>query len=157
MTKTRSPFLPINTDIDDAVIERIAHAKGVPTLSIQDAPKVQAEQEAPTRAVVVEVQPIAIREGEGAAASVASAHEPQALEPRTAPTPRSRVAYVKAGIPDYAYKELALRQIEDNVTINYLILQGLRAIGISIAEDDMIEDGRRLRGRRAQIHPDSRT
>lgn len=49
----------------------------------------------------------------------------------------------------------ALRQIHDNVTLNYLILQGLKAIGITIVDADVVEDGRRLRGRRANNSHDT--
>jgi hypothetical protein len=157
MTNTKKPFLPITNDIDDMVIERMAQAKGVPTLSVG------AESERPrniARREPADVPQAAMSAGwESAEKGRGDALVPAAVaadmadvarsEPSSGPNARARVTYVRAGIPDYAHKELALRQIHENVTLNYLILQGLRAIGITIAEADMVEDGRRLRGRRA--------
>lgn len=139
MTQAKKPFLPITNEVDDALIERIAHAKGVPRLSVGAEPVPGPVVDTSVRAGREEESPVPAGQPALPVAPVAT----------PAPTPRARVSYIKAGIPDYAYKELALRQIEDNVTLNYLLLQGLRAIGITIADADMVEDGRRLRGRRA--------
>lgn len=148
MTKAKSPFLPITNDIDDSVIERIAEAKGVPTLSLRAEPERPSPTPAQERPVAGVPPANPEREGAGRQLPAAIAASPAPSVPPGAPTPRASVAYVKFGMPDYAYKELALRQVQENVTLNYLILQGLRAIGITIEDADMVKDGRRLRGSR---------
>lgn len=153
MTNTKKPFLPITNDIDDMVIERMAHAKGVPTLSVSIEPErprdVARREPAAVPQAAMSAEWESAEKGRGGAAVAADMADVARSEPPSGPNARARVTYVRAGIPDYAHKELALRQIHENVTLNYLILQGLRAIGITIAEADMVEDGRRLRGRRA--------
>ncbi len=52
-------------------------------------------------------------------------------------------AYMKNWCPDYLHDELSITSIKRKVTINYLILEALRHSGYTIADKDMVQDGRR--------------
>lgn len=136
----RKPFLSIAGDIDDDALEAVARMKGVPSLTPAPLPTVAAALSQVTAAAAVPVAAV----GQGAAMV--------GTEPainRIGPTPRSRMSYVKACMPDYALTELKTRALQQRVSINHLLLKALDQSGIHIKLDDMIEDGRRLRGRNA--------
>jgi hypothetical protein len=59
------------------------------------------------------------------------------------------MSYVKACLPDYALTELKTRALQQRVSINHLLLKALDQAGIHIKPDDLVADGRRLRGRNA--------
>ncbi len=71
-----------------------------------------------------------------------------AITPSMEP-PRPQLSYIKAAIPDYALTDLKTRALQDEVTVNHLILKALTGLGITIRPEHMVEDGRRLRGRNA--------
>lgn len=127
--------MSIAADVDDGALEAIARKKGVPAMTPPD--------EAVT----------AVRPSQGTARDprtyenvpLASANERLAKEP----TPRRRMSYVKACLPDYALAELKVRALKDRVSVNHLLLKALTLSGIAIRSEDMIEDGRRLRGKHA--------
>jgi hypothetical protein len=122
MTESKKPFLSIAAEVDDDAIEAIARKKGVPVLTTNVA--------AP-RASVPEPG------GQGAVIT-------PSMEP-----PRPQLSYIKAAIPDYALTDLKTRALQDEVTVNHLILKALTGLGIAIRPEHMVEDGRRLRGRNA--------
>ncbi len=148
MSNNRKPFFAITPDIDDVALEEIARAKGVPSLTRAEQPAsepVPAHTTEPPKSDPVgqgrEVLP------ESVLREPADAVE---LPPHAAvhgPTPRERISYVKAGIPDYALLELKTRAAQQKVSLNHIILSALKAAGITIREADLVEDGRRLRGR----------
>jgi hypothetical protein len=49
-------------------------------------------------------------------------------------------------VPDYAWMAVKTRAAREMVSVRHAIMSALKASGIEIADDDMIEDGRRLRG-----------
>ena len=128
----KKPFLSIAADIDDSAIERMALAKGVPQLSqtVANRSQAMAAMSEPSRA--------------GQGAQIVPAAEPEV----ETPTPRARISYVKAGIPDYALLELKTRAMHEKVSLNHIILSALKTAGFDIHDRDLIEDGRRLRGSR---------
>ncbi len=132
MTDTRKPFLSIAADVDDEALEAIARGKGVPSLTPPDDRAGISSDRKPDRA------------GQGAVAE----SQPDAIADR-GPTPRTRMSYVKACLPDYALTVLKTRAIEERVSINHILIRALSSIGIAIRPEDMIEDGRRLRGKNA--------
>lgn len=147
---TKKPFLSITPDVDDDAIAALARTKGVPELTPQAMP-------APRRAITIpdthandrsaEATEQRAGHGVGQGAPVAplpSATAQTSAEP--APTPRARISYVKAGIPDYALVELKTRALTEKVSLNHLLLAALRKDGITIHDADMVEDGRRIRG-----------
>ena len=133
MADNRKPFLSFASDIDDTAIEAMARSKGVPALTRPDA--------TPARQTVDHVQ-----SGVSALSNAALGTE-AVTEPGS--TPRSRMAYVKACLPDYALLELKTRAARDRVSVNHILMKALTLAGIPIRSEDMIEDGRRLRGSQA--------
>lgn len=122
MSESKKPFLSIAAEVDDDAIEAIARRKGVPAMT------------------TAEVTPRASEPaGQGAA-----------ITPSMEPLPqRPQLSYIKAAIPDYALTDLKTRALQDEVTVNHLILKALTGLGIAIRREHMVEDGRRLRGRNA--------
>lgn len=123
MIKTREPFLPVDTDIDDGKLERLAQAKGVGAMVRTEAASV------PVAAAAVQPKPRIepeARVGEG-------------------PTPRSRMKSVNLELPDYVWTELKIRSAREQVSVRHLIMSALKAGGTAIHEADMVEDGRRVR------------
>lgn len=150
----RKPFLAIAPDVDDEAIARLAEQKGVPVLTRAAPPR-------PRREIVV--PDTAANDGTGdaghgeigrAGQGGAAAHRPEDRRPEDAtpaPTPRARISYVKAGIPDYALVELKTRALHEKVSLNHLLLKALKATGITVHDADLVEDGRRLRGKAAEL------
>ena len=132
MADTRKPFLSFASDIDDTAIEAMARSKGVPALTRPDT--------ASDRMRLTHTQKPA-RDDDATG-------EPEA-DHETGSTPRSRMAYVKACLPDYALLELKTRAARERVSINHILMKALTVAGIPIKPEDMIEDGRRLRGKNA--------
>ena len=130
MTDQRKPFLSFASDIDDTAIEAMARSKGVPALT---RPETMPEQPRSDRRD---------RTAGGSEASLAAAPAPG-----TGSTPRSRMAYVKACLPDYALLELKTRAARERVSVNHILMKALTIAGIPIKPEDMIEDGRRIRGK----------
>jgi hypothetical protein len=135
MDDKRKPFMSIAADVDDGALEAIARKKGVPAMT----PPARLAQAGTV--------------GQGTASGDRT-HEPTpqlfASDPaERKPTPRRRMSYVKACLPDYALAELKVRALKDRVSVNHLLLKALTLSGIAIRSEDMIEDGRRLRGKNA--------
>jgi len=125
MKTQRPPFQPVTPDIVDEKIERLAQEKGVGVLV-----------KAP------------IREQGGRMPDLPAA-ETEPTAPPSGATPRSRMKAVNIELPDYVWTELKIRAAHRQTSVRHIIMSALRADGISIAEADMVEDGRRLRGRLA--------
>jgi hypothetical protein len=118
----------------DARLEAKAAEKGIPTLIATPAPAMPAARP---------------HEPEPAAARTTS-HAPKLprmdLATRALPsTPRHRMKGLKFEVPDYAYAEIKKRLAEEIVSQRYFLLSALRAKGIFIKDEDMVEDGRRIR------------
>lgn len=132
MADTRKPFLSFASDIDDNAIEAMARSKGVPALTRPDTPSVRER-----------VSPIDQTAGIQDDSCVPD------LDLETGLTPRSRMSYVKTCLPDYALLELKTRAARERVSVNHILMKALTMVGIPIKAEDMIEDGRRLRGKNA--------
>lgn len=140
MTDKRKAFAPITDDIDSR-IEAMARAKGVPSLT---AP------EAVTPLHSGSARELAHRAGERPLVLTPS---PEETRDHVASVPKTKVTSVKSFVPDYAYLEIKLRAAHERVSVNHIVLKALHEAGFHIKPEDMIEDGRRLRGSRA--HPQS--
>ncbi len=57
---------------------------------------------------------------------------------------RKPVTRVPLELPDYAYDEIRRRALAGRCSSRYIIMKALQMYGVTIAEDDMPEDGRRL-------------
>lgn len=99
----------------DARIELLAKEKGVGTL----------ERPAPERA------------------SERSGRETNTLPVEA--TPRAKMKTLNLELPDYAWTELKIRAAQRQTSLRHVVMMALVADGITIANVDMIEDGRRLR------------
>lgn len=129
MSDRRKPFLSIEADVDDSALEAIARRKGVPAMKQGGEPSAPGEASAA---------------GQGhTTVPGTAANNPM----HVGPTPRTRMSYVKACLPDYALAELKTQALKERVCINHILLKALDRFGIVIRPEDMIEDGRRLRGR----------
>lgn len=72
----------------------------------------------------------------------------------TAPTPsvalatasrRKVIQRIPVEMPDYVFDEIKQRALASRCSARHIILKALRSAGIHIADEDMPEDGRRLR------------
>lgn len=126
MSKTqRAPFQPLTSDIDDS-LEQLARQKGVGVMVKPD----KSEQGAQT-ALPAEPSPKPRR----------------APSPAEAPTPRGQMKTVNMELPLYVWTDLKIRAAHKQTSVRHIIMTALKAAGVEIAEADMVEDGRRLRGR----------
>jgi hypothetical protein len=119
MANDRKPFQPLEADIDDK-LEKLALTNGVGTMTKPQAERPQGREV---------VKPL-IR-GQKQAPSGA--------------TPRNRMKNVSLDLPDYVWTELKIRAAQNQTSLRYIIMKALRKDGITIAEADMVEDGRTVR------------
>jgi len=136
-TRSRKEFLSIEADLDDAADE-LARRKGIPTLQLPESLSGLA-------------QPI---DAGGAAPSARQEAIMPRQQGRVAASPEkvppTEYSHVKCRCPDYLVDQLYLEARRKRVTVNHLILSALKAQGFFIRDDDMIPDGRRLRGSRTR-------
>ncbi|MET4724851.1 hypothetical protein ABIF63_008957 [Bradyrhizobium japonicum] len=125
MKTNRPPFRPLDPDVTDEHLENLAREKGVGTLQKPEAPREQGPK------IVVQ------------APATAAVPEP----PAKGATPRSRMKPINIEAPDYLQVELKVRAAHRQTSVRHVILSALVKDGFTIAEADMIEDGRRARGR----------
>lgn len=128
----RKPFKPIDETLLDDVADRVATANNIPTLR---PPSPETVAPAPTRTSTESTIPAA---------------PPPDRKQGTSAAPRQGVDYFRVRCPDYVTDQLENRRAElrrqgKHVTISYLVMKALRTDGYHIAEDDFVEDGRRLR------------
>ena len=125
MKSQRAPFAPIAPDIDDDKLERLAAEKGVGAM----------------------VKPTATGEGQG--------RPPMAAKPKEkaadTTTPRSEMKSLNLELPGYVWTELKIRAAQQQTSLKHVVMKALVKDGITIQDADMIEDGRRLRGNRAEL------
>lgn len=138
MKQQRAPFLPVTNDIDDDRLEQLASAKGVGALVRPEPPKPRAGPGTTSRPTQ-QALPATPPDEESRQVAVAD----QA-------TPRSRMKTINLELPDYVWTDLKIRSAHEQVSVRHLIMSALKGQGIAIREPDMIEDGRRLRGGRAE-------
>lgn len=132
---TKEPFQPFNLDLDDQ-LERIAKAKGVPALT--------------TTPILPDLEPTLHPAEEGAQKSFSQAIQ---QPPRTEQLPvKPPPCEARVKVPDYLMMELKMETVRRRVSLNHLFLAGLRATGFTVHDEDMIEDGRRLRGKNNPRH-----
>lgn len=126
MKPQRAPFQPVTSDIDDEKLERLAQEKGVGSLVMTTANKNRA--------------------GERTQAAQADLPIATADAPPSGATPRSEMKTVNLEVPLYAWTELKIRAAHKQTSVRHVIMTALKADGFTIADADMIEDGRRVRG-----------
>ncbi len=129
MKTQRAPFQPVSSDIDDDRLERLAEEKGVGSMVKTVTNQSRAGEAVPIQAPVPTVQKAADIEVAAAGA-----------------TPRSRMKTVNLELPDYVWTELKIRAAHKQTSVRHIVMTALKSEGIAIAEVDMVEDGRRVRG-----------
>ena len=69
------------------------------------------------------------------------------VEPLPLPVRRERrpVQRIPVELPDYVAEDVKRRALDGHCSARHIIMRALRAYGIHIADEDMPEDGRRLR------------
>jgi hypothetical protein len=127
MRADRKPFMPVSNDVDDDRLEQLAREKGVGKL------------ETPVR--------IDSRAGEGAAQVHPPALTSTIVQYADAATPRSKMKKVNFELPDYVWTELKIRAAHKQSSVRHVLMEALQTEGFTIHEIDMVEDGRRLRGK----------
>jgi len=71
---------------------------------------------------------------------------PVASEPAPAETRKRRsIQRIPVELPYYAFEDLKRRALDNRCSARHIIMKALRAYGIHIDDEDMPEDGRRLR------------
>lgn len=128
MKTNRPPFRPLDPDTADERLESLAREKGVGTMQ-HPSPK---REQGPKAATPQPPAPITLPE-----------------PPMRGATPRGRMKPLNVELPDYVWTELKIRAVHRQTSVRHVILSALVGDGITIAEADMVEDGRRLRGREA--------
>lgn len=78
--------------------------------------------------------------GEGASSPVATA-PPTAV---ALPPPR-RIQRIPVELPQYVVDDIKRRALDGRCSARHIVMRALRAYGVHIADDDMVEDGRRVR------------
>lgn len=118
----RKPFQPITDDLDDRM-ERLAADKGV------------GKMEKP--------RPAGSGAGEGTSMPTP---EFTASPVGEAVTPPRRMKGSNLELPGYLWTDLKIHAARNQTTVRHVIMAALKEAGFAINADDMIEDGRRLRG-----------
>lgn len=133
MSKLGKPaFQSVEIDLIDKRLEEQAAEKGIPTL----------------------VKPAAVDPAIAAGIAVQTAN-PVAKPAKRAPLPkpvrqRDRMVSLNVEVPAYVWIELKTRAAQEMMSVKHFTLRALREQGIEVREADMVEDGRRMRGSRAQ-------
>lgn len=129
----RKAFNPITVDLDEKVDE-LARRKGIPTLvDPEPMPASTGEAETPVGKTG------RAREGEGRGSISVTA---PSLE-------EGEYATLKFEAPLYLIDELHAAARRQRSSLKYLLLSTLKAQGFEVRDEDLIPDGRRLRGSRA--------
>lgn len=129
--KPRPAFQSVELDPIDARLEAKAAEKGIPTL-VNPRNEPVAALETPPTTPGAPIQ----RKAKRAGATEES-------------TPRERMMSLNIEVPDYVWIALKTRAAQDMSSVRHFTLKAYRAQGIEIKNADMVEDGRRLRGAKA--------
>ena len=135
----RKAFNPITVDLDEKVDE-LARRKGIPTLV--DPPPMPAGTAWGETAEVGQSSSVTKteigREGDDRGALSGAASSPQ----------EGQYATLKFEAPLYLIDELHAAARRQRSSLKYLLLTTLKAQGFAVRNEDLIPDGRRLRGSR---------
>lgn len=126
MSKTASiPFKPLNFDATAAAVQKLTQEHNIPALAFPQQSRGGEAAPTPTPAVTDAPKPIKAK--------------------ATSPSRSKRLQRFPVTLPLYVLTEIKQRAIEGETTSRFVIMDALRKSGIHIADDDMIEDGRRVR------------
>ncbi len=129
-------FKAIEIDPIDLKLEATAKRKRIPTLRLQ--PETEQAPESKSEKLGGLEKP--------EASTNATAGQTSDPEPARRPKPQSaRKRPLSLEVPDYLARELKIKAATDAVTVRYLVLSALSAAGYRVDDDELEEDGRRLR------------
>lgn len=75
----------------------------------------------------------------------AAAPEPSVQPAVIALPPSRRVQRIPVELPQYVVDDIKRRALDGRCSARHVVMRALRAYGVHISEEDMVEDGRRLR------------
>lgn len=129
---SKKPFAPIAIDLDeiDSAAEELARRKGIP--------KLVDPEPTPATATAAAVEPAKHEDRRGGETSRSAA--PSA--------PEGEYATLKFEAPLYLIDELHAAARRQRSSLKYLLLSTLKAQGFEVRDEDLVRDGRRLRGSR---------
>ncbi|MCW5688473.1 MAG: hypothetical protein KIT76_08015 [Pseudolabrys sp.] len=84
----------------------------------------------------------------GVAALVAPQPTVKASPDASGGFPHTRTKPLNMVLPDYLWTELKILAVRQEASVRHVVMDALRQYGLTIRDEDMIEDGRRLRGSR---------
>lgn len=128
MSTAAPDFLAIEIDALDDKLAETAMRKRIPSLNLQ-------RPEASTD----------LNEGTSDDRSVQQPDRPKDPRPTRRPEQTSRRRPLSLEVPDYLARELKVKAASDAVTVRFLVLSALAEAGYRIDQDELEEDGRRLR------------
>jgi hypothetical protein len=136
----RKAFNPITADLDEKVDE-LARRKGIPTLVDPEPmpPGIASGETAESGQSTSGADTATAREGENSSSGPVAARS----------LPPGEYATIKFEAPLYLIDELHSAARRQRSSLKYLLLSTLKAQGFDVRDEDLIPDGRRLRGSRA--------
>lgn len=132
---SRKAFNPIAVDLDEQ-LDDLARRKGIPTLVDPEPIQPGERPQGVASSTAPETQPAAAADARGG------------IHADEAPGPQSEHVYLKIKAPLYLSDELHAKARHLRTSVNHLILSTLQSQGFSVKAEDLVPDGRRLRGSR---------
>jgi hypothetical protein len=140
MSKPAPTFRPIASpldDISDDALDKLVDKLAIPTLVKPE--KAPAGTSKPT--------------AEASFASFGQTADADTKSPRQSPLPaEDEVAAVleriSVDLPPYLCQAMRMRVAAERTTMRYVVMQGLRAIGLTIDPRDFVPDGRSVRSKK---------
>lgn len=128
MSTAAPDFLAIEIDALDDKLAETAMRKRIPSLNLQ-RPEASTDR----------------YEGSSDDLSVQQPDRPKDPRPTRRPSQTGRRRPLSLEVPDYLARELKVKAASDAVTVRFLVLSALGEAGYRIDQDELEEDGRRLR------------
>lgn len=128
MSTAAPDFLAIEIDALDDKLAETAMRKRIPSLNLQRS---EASSDR--------------YEGSSDDLSVQQPDRPKDPRPTRRPSQTGRRRPLSLEVPDYLARELKVKAASDAVTVRFLVLSALGEAGYRIDQDELEEDGRRLR------------
>ena len=128
MSTAAPDFLAIEIDALDDKLAETAMRKRIPSLNLQRS---EASSDR--------------YEGSSDDLSVQQPDRPKDPRPPRRPAQTGRRRPLSLEVPDYLARELKVKAASDAVTVRFLVLSALGEAGYRIDQDELEEDGRRLR------------
>ena len=120
MSKPSLVIQPIDFDVATRAVERFSQERKIPSM----------------------VYPA---DGAGEGASQTNTVQPSPVASIPQRRDRRSIFRIPVELPDYVVDDVKRRALDGHCSARHIIMKALRAYGVHIADEDMPEDGRRLR------------